>query len=362
MTARRYSIQCIVPPHILREIAQRGTPNQRAWAWRTLSISDQIRGQRQTLTRIAVLGATPAGEKRRTVYDAQHGDTLPGRLVRGEGDPPTGDPAADEAYDGSGVTYDLYQQVFGRNSIDDRGMRLDSTAHFLEGYDNAFWTGQQMVYGDGDENLPVEERLWNRFTIAVDVIGHELTHGVTQYEAGLEYRFQSGALNESFSDVFGSLVKQRLLGQTADQADWLIGAGLFTANVNGVAIRSMKEPGTAYDDPVLGKDPQPGHMDAYKNLPYWEDNGGVHINSGIPNHAFYFVAVEIGGYAWEKAGRIWYITLRDRLRRNASFQDAANLTFQVAGELYGAGSLEQRAVGNGWARVGISVEEKRPRK
>jgi Zn-dependent metalloprotease len=106
-----------------------------------------------------------------------------------------------------------------------------------------------MVYGDGDEDLPPEERLFNRFTIALDIIGHELTHGVTQFEANLVYQGQSGALNESFSDVFGSLVKQRLRNQTADQADWVIGEGLFTEHVNGVGIRSMAAPGTAYDDP-----------------------------------------------------------------------------------------------------------------
>jgi Zn-dependent metalloprotease len=278
-------------------------------------------------------------------------------LVRGEGDPAVGVLAVDEAYDGSGATYDLFNQAYGRNSIDDRGMPLVSTVHYLQGYDNAFWNGLQMVYGDGDEDLPQQDRLWNRFTVAVDVIGHELTHGVTQYEANLEYRSQSGALNESFSDVFGSLVKQRLLGQTADQADWLIGEGLFTSNVEGVALRSMKEPGTAYDDPVLGKDPQPGHMDNYQKLPPWYDNGGVHINSGIPNHAFYFVATELGGYAWEKAGEIWYITLRDRLRWRSDFQDTANLTFQVAGELYGLSSEEQEAVRNGWTQVGITIEE-----
>ena len=362
MACRGNSILCIVPPHVLREVAQRGSENQREWAWRTLTMSEQVRGQRQVLNIIAALGVTPAGQKRRAVYDAEHGDDLPGRLVREEGDGPTGDPAVDEAFDGAGATYDLYDQEFGRNSIDDRGLRLDSTVHYLEGYDNAFWNGAQMVYGDGDGDLPEEERLWNRFTIAVDVIGHELTHGVTQYEANLVYRSQPGALNESFSDVFGSLVKQRVLGQSADQADWLIGAGLFTSNVNGVAIRSMKEPGTAYDDPVLGKDPQPGHMNDYQNLPFWADNGGVHINSGIPNHAFYFVATEIGGFAWEKAGQIWYVTLRDRLRRNADFQTAANLTFQVAGELYGAQSPEQEAVRNGWTKVGLDVKAKGKKK
>ena len=354
MTVGINHIQCIIPSHILKEIVQRGSSTQRDRAWQAISISEQVRGQRQTLTSLGMIGAAPTGQKSRTVYDAKNGDSLPGVLIRAEGPSPSGDSAVDEAYDGSGATYDLYQQEYERNSIDDRGMRLDSTVHFLQGYDNAFWNGQQMVYGDGDEDLPENERLWNRFTIAIDVIGHELTHGVTQYEASLEYRFQSGALNESFSDVFGSLVKQRTLGQTADQADWLIGEGIFTSNVNGLALRSMKDPGSAYDDPVLGKDPQPGHMNDFQDLPMWYDNGGVHINSGIPNRAFYFVATEIGGYAWDVAGEIWYITLRDRLRRNSKFQDAADLTFQVAGELYGDGSQEQQAVRTGWAQVGSS--------
>src|SRR4029079_944922 len=139
-----------------------------------------------------------------------------------------------------------------------------------------------------------------------------LTHGVTQDEAQLVYSNQSGALNESLSDVFGSLIKQFSLNQTADQADWLIGAGLLTKQVNGVALRSMKAPGTAYNDPVLGKDPQPAHMKDYVNT--ISDNGGVHINSGIPNHAFYLIATQIGGNAWEKAGQIWYLTLRDKLK------------------------------------------------
>jgi Zn-dependent metalloprotease len=225
--------------------------------------------------------------------------------------------------------------------------------HFDVNYDNAFWDGRQMVYGDGDGEL------FNRFTIAVDVIGHELTHGVTEYEAGLVYYDQPGALNESMSDVFGTLVKQRILNQTADAADWLIGEGLFTSKVNGTAIRSMKAPGTAYDDPVIGKDPQPAHMKNYVKLPRWDDNGGVHINSGIPNHAFYLTAMEIGGNAWDKAGKIWYIALRDMLRYNANFQSAADKTFQVAGVLFGSGSKEQLAVKNGWAGVGITLKGKK---
>ena len=116
----------------------------------------------------------------------------------------------------------------------------------------------------------------------------------------------------------------------------------------------MKAPGTAYDDPVLGKDPQPAHMKDYQNVPY--DNGGVHINSGIPNHAFYLAAIEIGGFAWEKIGQIWYIALRDRLKFSSDFAEAAQVTYTVAGELYGSGSLEQQAVRNGWEGVGVSLD------
>jgi Zn-dependent metalloprotease len=237
-------------------------------------------------------------------------------------------------------------------------MVLDSTVHFRTGYDNAFWNGQQMVYGDGDEDLPVAQRLFNRFTIAVDIIGHELTHGVTQFTANLIYQGQSGALNESMSDVFGSLVKQRLMGHTPANADWVIGEGLFTANVNGAGIRNMKEPGTAYNDPVLGKDPQPGHMRDYVQTQ--ADNGGVHINSGIPNRAFYVTALNLGGFAWEKAGLIWYATLKDKLSASANFATAAARTYEAAGELYGQGSLEQQAVRSGWAEVGIEIGQVDP--
>ena len=349
-------IQCIVPPHMLEGIATKGTEAQKKLAVNTLKTSEQMRGQRRALADFAAAAFRVAatGGKERIVYDAKNGSSLPGTPVRREGDAATADVAVNEAYDGSGVTYDLYNAVYQRNSIDGNGMRLDSTVHFQKGYDNAFWNDEQMVYGDGDENLPPEERLFNRFTIAIDVIGHELTHGVTQFEAKLVYSQQPGALNESMSDVFGSLVKQYQLKQTAAQADWIIGAGLLTKNVNGVGIRSMKAPGTAYNDPVLGKDPQPAHMKYYVNTV--GDNGGVHINSGIPNHAFYIASMEIGGNAWEKAGKIWYVTLRDKLTSTSKFQDCAALTYQTAGELFGAGSLEQQAVKKGWTDVGLSVE------
>lgn len=352
----RHPVQCIIPPYIVESILENGTPEQRDQALANFTLSAQLRGERQAVAGLpsSLRNAQPqAAGKQRIVYSAQNGTSLPGTQVRGEGQPATGDPAADEAYDGSGATYDLYWDIYQRDSIDGGGLRLDSTVHYGTSYDNAFWNGRQMVYGDGDEDLPANQRLFNRFTIAIDIIAHELTHGVTQHEANLVYSQQPGALNESMSDVFGSLVKQRVLGQTATQADWIIGAGLFTANVNGVGIRSMRAPGTAYNDPVIGRDPQPAHMRDYVNTA--ADNGGVHINSGIPNHAFYVAAREIGGFAWEKAGRIWYVTLRDRLTFNSNFQQCANATFDVAGTLFGANSLEQQAVRTGWAAVGITV-------
>lgn len=355
MAARHNPLYCIVPPYILRNIIENGAPNQREWAQKTLVDMQQVHEERNEISdgRKQLMPKTAVPGEQRVVYDAQNGSSLPGIAVRREGDPPVTDPAVNEAYDGAGLTYTFYADIFSRNSIDNLGMRLDSTVHYGRSYDNAFWNGEQMVYGDGDEDMPASSRIFNRFTSALDVIGHELTHGVIQYEANLVYSSQPGALNEHFADVFGSLVKQRSLGQTAAQADWIIGSGIFTANVNGVGVRSMKAPGTAYDDPVLGKDPQPAHMRDYVTTT--QDYGGVHINCGIPNLAFYTTALELGGFAWEKAGKIWYTTLQKRITSTANFQQTANTLFTVAGELYGVGSLEQKAVQKGWAQVGITV-------
>ncbi len=360
MHSCRSSLYCILPPYMLRNIVENGTPEQRQQALRNLVSAEAVRVQREVAAKEGPAeGLLEAvGGLERIVYTAQNAGNLPGQQLRVEGGPPTGDPAADEAYDGAGATYDLYKEAFNRNSIDDNGARLDSSVHYRVGYDNAFWNGRQMVYGDGDEDLPEADRLFNRFTIAVDIIGHELTHAVTQFTANLVYQGQPGALNESMSDVFGSLVKQRTLGHTAAAADWLIGEGLFTSRVNGNGIRNMKQPGTAYNDPVLGKDPQPAHMRDYVQTQ--SDNGGVHINSGIPNRAFYVTAFNIGGFAWEKAGQIWYVTLKSKLPASADFATTAAKTYEAARDLYGQGSLEQQAVKAGWAEVGIDVEQTTP--
>ncbi len=337
-------ICCILPDHILKHMAEQKQHRQRAL--RTMILTERLRGRRQVFDHFAPAGLA-TGQERRTIYDAQQQQNLPGKLVRGEGDPDGSDTDVNNAYKFAGNTYDFYMKAYDRNSIDGHGMRLDSTVHYSQQYDNAFWDGQQMVYGDGDGVI------FDHFTKCIDVVGHELTHGVTASTANLTYQGESGALNESMSDVFGSLVKQMTNGETADKADWLIGEGLLMPNIQGRALRDMKNPGTAYNDPQLGQDPQPADMAHYVNTT--DDNGGVHINSSIPSKAFCLAAIQIGGNAWEKAGKIWYVTLTQRLQSNADFQAAADTTFAVAGDLFGAGGIEQQAVTAGWDGVGITV-------
>lgn len=358
MCRSRIPIQCVVPPYIYERLVEKGDRMLRMRALHSMQLSARIRGHRDILSGItfprSLLGRRSLGSGlTRTIYTASNGTQLPGTKVRDEGDPATGDAAADEAYDGLGATYKLYKDAFDRNSLDDNGLPLVASVHFGQSYDNAEWNGTQMLFGDGDGEY------FNRFTIAIDVMGHELTHGVTQYTAGLAYHDQPGALNESFSDVFGSMVKQYSLGQTADAADWLIGAGLLTDKVqsgdpsHGPALRSMLKPGTGFNDPVFGKDPQPDNMSGFVHTQ--DDNGGVHTNSGITNRAFALAALNIGGYSWQGAGQIWYKTLlRLRGKPEAQFQDAADLTYQVAGE-DPFGSSFQKAVQDAWAQVGIRV-------
>jgi Zn-dependent metalloprotease len=341
----KHGVCFIIPPHILENILKMAPDEAlRSRAFDNLHMQGHFRGMREGLGLFSFTGLS-TGTKRRTIYNARHLRKLPGSLVRSEGAPPSStDVAINEAYDFSGNTYDFYSAIFSRNSIDGKGMRLDSTVHYDKSFDNAFWNGQQMVYGDGDG------KLFDRFTKCLDVVGHELTHGVTQFTAGLQYQDQPGALNESMSDVFGILIKQYSLKQTAQQAGWLIGEGLFipAAGTNRTALRSMKAPGTAYNDPLIGKDPQPAHMKDYYSGS--SDNGGVHINSGIPNHAFYLAAVAIGGNAWDIAGKIWYEVLTTRLHPTSQFADMARETRDVA-KKYGAAAVT--AVDSAWKGVGL---------
>jgi Zn-dependent metalloprotease len=343
----------IVPPYLLRRLARQAAPEYSSAASAARKALGHVesfqaaRGQGVPAVPAGLRPATPEPVNR-TIYDAAGAETLPGALVRAEGAAATGDAATDEAYDGLGHTHRLYAEAFGRDSVDGRGMKLDATVHFGKLYDNAFWNGSQMVFGDGDGEV------FERFTKSVSVIGHELAHGVTQYSAGLAYRNQAGALNESMSDVFGALVEQFVKKQSAAQASWLIGEGLFTPQVQGLALRSMKAPGTAYDDDVLGKDPQPDSMDSYVRTS--ADNGGVHINSGIPNRAFYLVASALGGNAWDAPGRIWYEALTNgSLPAAATFTVFARATVRAATDLFGSGTKEHDAVRGAWETVRVKV-------
>ncbi len=344
----------IVPPYLLKRLAQLDRPEfgRVAEAARHSLLQDApLRHQRAEAPalrgRAGLTAPAPASAPQRSIADAGGRLLLPGRLVRREGEPAGTDVAVNEAYDGLGQTHALFWNRFGRRSIDDAGLPLDATVHYGQDYDNAFWNGERMVFGDGDGEV------FNRFTASVSVIGHELTHGVTQFTANLRYQGQSGALNESISDVFGVLVEQNAAGQSTAEASWLVGAGLFTDRVQGVALRSLRAPGTAYDDDVLGRDPQPDNMAQFVVTD--EDNGGVHLNSGIPNRAFYLVAEALGGNAWQAPGQIWYDTLTGgSLTPDTDFAAFARATQGTAAALFGAGSTAELAVQRAWQGVGVA--------
>ncbi|MFE3293067.1 M4 family metallopeptidase [Rhodococcus sp. NPDC059234] len=344
------SLACILPPDLLLTLAREMTPEQRLTALRTLDVDQSFRlaraevAGRQGTQPGLTLAAPAGGAPQRAIYDQHHSTaTTLGTLMRGEGQPPVADVSANQAYDNFGATYKLYWEVFHRDSIDGQGMPIAGLVHFGSHYDNAFWDGRShMYFGDGDDQLLTDT------TKGLDVIGHELTHGVTQYEVNLIYSGQSGALNESISDVFGSLVKQYHLSQTADQADWLIGSDIVGPAL-APALRSMKAPGSANPH-----DNQPAVMTDYVQTA--SDNGGVHTNSGIPNHAFYVVATTLGGQAWKSAGSIWYDALADPgLKPNATFAAFAKITLKQARVRYGATSAEVTAVRAGWDAVKVPV-------
>ena len=339
--------RCIVPPHLLVRLAETGDAPTRSAALATLALDQQFRIARSESsartggrTVRPVTFARIGGLPQRTLYDQRHSQNqTPGQAVRAEGQPAVADTASNQAYDGLGDTYTFYWTVLQRDSIDGQGLPMLGLVHYGTNYDNAFWDNAgHMFFGDGDG------RILTQTTAGTDVIGHELTHGVTQHEANLTYSGQSGALNESVSDVFGIQVKQYALKQNVTQADWLIGADIVGPALKP-ALRSMKAPGQANPH-----DTQPATMDGY--VP----GGDVHINSGIPNHAFYVVATTLGGNTWDAAGPIWYATLCDpALRPDATFAQFASLTLRHAQQTYGPSSKEAQAVQAGWAAVKVSL-------
>ncbi|MBO1336226.1 M4 family metallopeptidase [Streptomyces sp. VRA16 Mangrove soil] len=283
------------------------------------------------------------------VFDAHRGqdlDELP--AVRWSGRPPTGDAAADEAYDGLVAATRFLREVLGRDRVLRAGLPLAAVVHYEKNFNNSFWNGSLVVFGDGDDTL------FGRFTRCVELIGAEVWRALPEMMTGFLYYGENGALSTSLCDVFGSLIKQYTLGQTVEEADWVLGAGLFAPGVRGVGLRSLKAPGTAYDDATLGKDQQPAHMDGYVRTE--RDNGGVHINGSIVGHAFYRLAAALGGRAWERAGLIWWDALTGGgIGHETRFADFARITLGAARARHGDDSEEQRAVRAAWEAVGIRV-------
>ncbi|NMM64008.1 peptidase M4 family protein [Clostridium sp. P21] len=236
----------------------------------------------------------------------------------------------------SGVVYDFYKNLFNRNSIDGKGMSIESTTHYGNKYNNAFWDGRQMIYGDGDGSR------FTYFSGDLDVVAHELTHGVTTNSADLEYYDQSGALNESFSDVFGVLIQtyDRYNVKNGgswrfDAKDWVVGDEIYTPNKPGDALRSLADP-TLYNQPA--------------NMSDYEDGGDVHTNSGIPNKAAFLVAKSIG---CEKTARIYYRALTNYLTYNSDFSAARKALISAASDIYGDSSNEIEAINSAFDSVGI---------
>jgi len=341
-----HSFHSIIPPYMLKELSQSNDASVRDMAFDTTALSESLRAVRITLHELPIMAAIPSPNmnKNRLIYTLNNKTRpLPGTPKREENSSPTGDEAIDEAYDYSGDTYDFYRQILNRNSLDDKGESLISTVHYGIRYTNAFWNGEQMVYGDGDG------KFFNRFTKSLDVIGHELTHGVIAHTCNLEYEHESGALNEHFADVMGILIKQCKNNLDVNKSDWLIGKEIMMPGTIK-AIRTFKNEKAYTNDPNFGTDPQPKHMkDFYKGD---DDNGGVHYNSGIPNCAFYHAAMDIGGNAWDVLGKIWYKTLLN-LNRYSNFIDAAKMTIMVAKEMYDAGSKEEASIRKAWKTVGV---------
>jgi Zn-dependent metalloprotease len=235
---------------------------------------------------------------------------------------------------------DFYQRVFGRNSLDDAGKTLMSSVHFSVNYNNAFWNGAQMVYGDGDGNIFLD------FTQSNDVIAHELTHGVTEFSSQFAYVNEAGGLNESMSDVFGSMFRQWRAGQTADQADWLVGSEIMGpgARAKGfICLRDLSNPAAKH---CLA--PQPTRFEQYRT------GMDPHASSGIANFAFFKAATAIGGNSWETVGQIWYATLTGFAPQpNMKMNVFANRTRRLAKTMFKADVAVFAAVDNGWAEVGL---------
>jgi len=349
--ARLRCVCCALPSRLLRHVAAKSEGESRTALLQHEKASAHIRAHRRSKAdRADVHGAGPEDPAIRLfVYDAGGGMRLPGKLARREGDAPVADRTVNDAYANVRITLDFYAQVFERKSLDDRGMRVDSSVHYGDRFANAMWSGKEMLFGDGDGVHVLG------FVQSLDIVAHELTHAVTQHvvagglgekRVGREVRLvgEAGALNESLADVFSSMVKQWHLRQDVHQANWLVGEGILAPEL-GRAVRSLKDPGN------------PAHTyeadDQAKDMTGYVPGGDVHSNSGIPNHAFYLAAAALGGRSWERMGAIWYRAMH-ALKSDAGFAEAAGATTAAAAALFGPASREAKAVAAAWRKVKVT--------
>lgn len=345
----------IVPSDVLRKLAQdvRLTDEVRQALTRTSLVDTQLRklrDQAQELTAVTQsflfgFGGHPfppvvAG------YDCNHGQTLPGVPVQNPSS--STDPSSQRAYTEATNVAQFYHQIFGRDSIDDAGMTIMSSVHYGVKYNNAMWNGSQMIYGDGDDSIFID------FTGGNDVIGHELTHGVTQHTLQLVYANESGGLNESISDVFGSMFRQWRANQEFSTADWLIGSDIMGPAAharNFTCLRDLASPAATH---CLA--PQPAHYSEY------QPGMDPHYSSGIPNLAFYTFAQAVADpafpnrevHSWLLAGKVWYQAMTNGgSAPNMTMHEFASRTHQAAAQAYPGNSAIDSALGAAWAKVGV---------
>lgn len=337
----------IVPLDILTKLAQDPLlpPEIRKAAADTARIAHEIRLlriQALRLTSVASMLETPvsalAAAPAVTVYDCKHTQTLPGTpLGSPEG---TEDDSARRTYEETTKVAKFYKDVFGRNSIDNGGMTMMSSIHYGNRFNNAMWNGSQMLYGDGDNSIFID------FTKGNDVIGHELTHGVTQHSLQLEYRDDAGGLNESLSDCFGSMFRQWEKNQDSASADWLIGSDIMGPTARGRNITCLRDMA----------DPAGAHCLAAQPTQYSQVTPGMdpHYSSGPPNLAFCTACKTLGGKSWEKIGQVWYRSLTGfGPSPEMKMPDFANRTRQVASQMFGGTPAVGGAVDAGWKAVGL---------
>jgi Zn-dependent metalloprotease len=342
-----YCTCCIVPKDVLERLAgdKKLDAVLRQAAADSSKLTDALRSLRDQNNALTMLARASgahlvelAAAPQITVYDCKNSQSLPGAPIKS---PKTSkDLSAKRTFTETTGVAKFYKAVFGRNSIDNAGMTMMSSIHFGKAYNNAMWNGQQMVYGDGDGKLFVD------FTKGNDVIGHELTHGVTQHSLQLAYTGDAGGLNESMSDCFGSMFRQWEAGQDVKAADWLIGSDIMGSVAKAKGYKCLRNMANPADKAALA--PQPT---MYSQITPGMD---PHYSSGPPNLAFYTACMAQGGKSWEKIGQVWYTVLTTSgAQPNISMPKFAARCRQVAAQLYPKDPSVAKAVDAGWKKIGI---------